>query len=46
MIIKQEQLMQLRKSDGGIVPVIVCNASGGKAITTTTVMWGNTYRAQ
>jgi hypothetical protein len=38
--------MLLRKSDGGIVLMKVCNASGGKAITTTTAMWGNTNRAQ
>jgi len=28
VIIKQEQPKRLRKSDGGIVPMKVCNASG------------------
>jgi hypothetical protein len=36
VIIKQEQLKRFRKSDGGILPVKACNATGGKAITTTT----------
>jgi len=38
--------MRLRKSDGGVVPVRVCNATGGKAITITTALQGNRYHAQ
>jgi hypothetical protein len=38
--------MRLRKSDGGVVPVKACNATGGKAITTTTALQGHTHRAQ
>ena len=38
--------MRFRKSDDGVVPVKVCNASGGKAITTITALQGHTKHAQ
>ncbi len=46
VIIKREQLMRFGKSDGAIVPMKVCNASGGKGTTTTTAARGNTNHAQ
>jgi hypothetical protein len=46
VIIKREQLMHFRKSDGGIVLMKAGNAAGGKAITTTTALKGYMLRAQ
>ena len=46
MIIKREQLIRLRESDGDIVPMKTCNAVGGKVITIITALGGNTYYAQ
>jgi len=46
VIIKQEQLIRLRESDGDIVPMKACNADGGKVITIITALGGNTYHAQ
>ena len=46
VIIKREQLMRFGKSDGAIVPMKVCNASGRKGTTTTTAARGNTVHAQ
>ena len=36
--------MRYRKSDGGVVPEKACNATGGKAITTITALWGEMHR--
>ena len=46
VIIKREQLILFGKSDGGIVPMKVCNAFGGKGTTTTTAAQGHTNHAQ
>ncbi len=41
VIIKRGRQTRGRKSDDCVVPMRVGNAAGGKAITITTMLWGN-----
>ena len=46
VIIKRGRQKRGRKSDGCVVLMKVGNATGGKAITITTMLWRNISRAQ